>query len=112
MKDNLRKNIIWNTVGVLTFSLTSLLYTIILMRYSTLKITGIFSFGFALACTTTALAALGGRTYQVTDVKNELSSFTYILAFPFPFFASCTKFETGEFPPDAITIELLRSNIS
>ena len=77
---NLKKNFIWNTIGVTTFSLTSLLYTIILMRFSTLKITGIFSFGFTLACTTTALAALGGRTYQVTDVKNELSPFTYIIS--------------------------------
>lgn len=77
---NLKKNFIWNTIGVMTFSLTSLLYTIILMRFSTLKMTGIFSFGFTLACTTTALAALGGRTYQVTDVKNELSPFTYIIS--------------------------------
>ena len=80
MKDNLKKNIIWNTIGVFTFSLTSLIYTVILMRYSSLKITGIFSFGFALACTTTALASLGGRTYQVTDVKNELTPFTYIIS--------------------------------
>lgn len=81
MKDtNLKKNFIWNTIGVMTFSLTSLLYTMILMRFSTLKLTGIFSFGFTLACTTTALAALGGRTYQVTDVNNELSPFTYIIA--------------------------------
>ncbi len=77
---NLKKNFIWNTIGVMTFSLTSLLYTIILMRFSTLKMTGIFSFGFTLACTTTSLAALGGRTYQVTDVKNELSPFTYIIS--------------------------------
>lgn len=77
---NLKKNFIWNTIGVMTFSLTSLFYTIILMRFSTLKMTGIFSFGFTLACTTTALAALGGRTYQVTDVKNELSPFTYIIS--------------------------------
>lgn len=79
-KSNLKKNFIWNTLGVATFSLTSLLYTIILMRFYTLKMTGIFSFGFTLACTTTALAALGGRTYQVTDVKNELSTFTYIIS--------------------------------
>lgn len=80
MTDNFKKNVIWNTVGVSAFSLTSLIYTIILMRYSTLEITGIFTIGFALACTTTSLAALGGRTYQVTDVKNELSPFTYILS--------------------------------
>ena len=80
MKDNFRKNIIWNTIGVFSFSLTSLIYMVILTRYSTMKLAGIFSFGFALACTSTALASLGGRTYQVTDVKNELSPFTYILS--------------------------------
>ena len=80
MEGNFKKNVIWNTIGVFSFSLTSLIYTIILMRFSSLKATGIFSFGFALACTTTALAALGGRTYQITDVKNELNPFTYIIA--------------------------------
>ena len=37
-------------------------------------------------------------------LKLSFSEFTYILAFPFPFLASWTKFETGEFPSNARTI--------
>ncbi len=81
MKDNsLKKNIIWNTIGVFTLSLTSFVYSLILVRLCNLSITGIWSYSFAIACTCVTLASFGGRTYQVTDVKNELSTFTYISA--------------------------------
>ena len=60
--------------------------------------------------------SLNGTTYPSNvlafSCNNEFSSLTYILDFPFPFFASCTKFETGEFPSKATTTELLLSNIS
>lgn len=79
MKGNsLKKNIIWNTIGVFTLSLTSFVYSLILVRLCNLSVTGIWSYAFAIACTCVTLASFGGRTYQVTDSKNELSTFTYI----------------------------------
>ncbi len=81
MKDtNLRKNFIWNTIGSLAVSIISLFYTLILTRYSTLNQTGLYTIAFALACNTVTLASFGGRTYQVTDTKGEISTFSYVFS--------------------------------
>lgn len=77
-KDNMKKNIIWNTIGVFTLSLTSFVYSFVLARFCSLSITGVWSYAFALACTMATLASFGGRTFQVTDSKNELSTYTYV----------------------------------
>lgn len=79
MKDNIKKNYIWNTIGALTISLTSLVYTMILTRYCNLNEVGQFSFGFSFACMMVTLASFGGRTYQVTDTKGEKKTSTYIV---------------------------------
>jgi len=79
MKNNIKKNYIWNTIGALTISLTSLFYTMILSRFSDINSVGIFSFGFSFACMMVTLASFGGRTYQVTDTKDEIKTSTYIL---------------------------------
>jgi len=79
MKNNIKKNYIWNTVGALTISLTSLFYTMILSRFSDMNSLGIFSFGFSYACMMVTLASFGGRTYQVTDTKEEIKTSTYII---------------------------------
>lgn len=76
--DNMKKNFIWNTIGVFTLSLTSFVYSFLLARFCNLSITGIWSYAFALACTMATLASFGGRTFQVTDAKNELSTYTYV----------------------------------
>ena len=81
MKDtNLKKNFIWNTLGVLTLSLTSFVYSLILVRLCNLSVSGVWSYTFAIACTSVTLASFGGRTFQVTDVRQELSTYTYIFA--------------------------------
>ncbi len=75
----MKKNIIWNTIGSFTIAVTSLFYTIILTRCSNLAETGLYTIAFALACNSVTLASFGGRTYQVTDTKNEIHTFSYIL---------------------------------
>lgn len=75
----MKKNYIWNTIGGFTFALTSLFYSIILARLSTINNLGLYTFAFALACNTVTLASFGGRTYQITDVNNNISTFSYII---------------------------------
>lgn len=77
-EENLRKNVIWNTIGVFTLSLTSFFYSLILVRLCDLSVTGIWSYAFAIACTCVTIASFGGRTYQVTDAKSDLPTYTYI----------------------------------
>ena len=76
MKNNFKKNFIWNTIGVFSISLTSFVYSLILVRLCELSISGVWSYAFAVACTAVTIASFGGRTYQVTDVKNELTTYT------------------------------------
>lgn len=76
----MKKNFLWNTIGVFTTSLTSLIYLMILTNFTNLETAGIFAFAFSLACLAITIASFGGRTYQVTDVKNELTPFTYIFS--------------------------------
>lgn len=77
---NLKKNFIWNTIGIFSISLTSFVYSLILIRLCNLSVSGIWSYTFAVACTSVTLASFGGRTYQVTDAKKELNTFTYVSA--------------------------------
>lgn len=79
-KNNFKKNFIWNTIGCLTAAITSLFYSIVLTRFCDLNETGLYTIAFAIACNTVTLASFGGRTYQVTDTKNEISNFSYIFA--------------------------------
>ena len=77
---NLKKNFIWNTIGGFTAAISSLFYTLVLTRLSDLNTTGLYTIAFAIACTMVTLASFGGRTYQVTDTKNEISPFSYIIS--------------------------------
>lgn len=78
--NNLKKNFIWNTIGVFSISLTSFIYSLILVRLCDLSVSGIWSYTFAIACTAVTLASFGGRTFQVTDATGELSTYTYVLS--------------------------------
>lgn len=84
----MKKNFVWNTIGVFTNSFTSLFYLVILTQLSTLKNAGIFSFAFAIASVAVTIAGFGGRTYQVTDVKNEISPCSYIISRYFTVFVT------------------------
>lgn len=77
--NNIKKNIVWNTIGVLTISSTSLLYTLILTHFCNLKDVGIFSFAFSFACMMITLASFGGRTIHITDSNNNNSNISYII---------------------------------
>ena len=77
--NNIKKNIVWNSIGVLTISSTSLLYTLILTHFCNLKDVGIFSFAFSFACMMITLASFGGRTIHITDSNNNNSNISYII---------------------------------
>ena len=78
-KDVTKLNIVWNTIGALAVSFTSLVYMLILTHLYDLNKVGVFSFGFSFACMMVTLASFGGRTYQVTDTNNKFDQITYIV---------------------------------
>jgi len=73
-----RKDFIWNTAGTLFHAFNSLFFLIAVNRINGLSDAGIFSYGFAIANIFYIVAIYGGRNFQVTDVKNEISPSSYV----------------------------------
>ena len=75
---NLRKDYIWNTVGTSANAFISLLLLIVVTRINGLDASGIFSFCFSFTILFFTIGLFGGRIYQVSDIKGEFESRTYI----------------------------------
>ncbi len=88
MQEKTKKNFIWNFIGSLIFGFTSLFFMMITTRVNGIEDAGIFTYCFATACILYAVAAYCGKTFQITDIKNQYSDtdyiynrlFTYIIA--------------------------------
>ena len=76
--NNIKKNAIWNTVGITLNSFNSLFFLVIINRINGVNIAGIFSFSFSVACLLYIVGIYSGRTFQVTDIKNELTDKEYL----------------------------------
>ncbi|WP_455682829.1 lipopolysaccharide biosynthesis protein [Thomasclavelia sp.] len=79
MENNLKKNVIWNTLGITLNSFNSLFFLIIINRINGINDGGIFSFAFSLACLLFVIGIYAGRTYQISDVNNELNDSEYLV---------------------------------
>ena len=77
MKNNLKKNFIWNSVGSIIYSFTSLFYMIISTRVLGIDKAGIFTFAFSTANILQVLGIYAGRTYQVTETNEKISDSDY-----------------------------------
>ena len=79
MENSLKKNTIWNTVGITLNSFNSLFFLIIINRVNGADIAGIFSFAFSVACLLYAVGIYSGRTYQISDIKNDFNDKEYLV---------------------------------
>lgn len=77
MKDNGRKNFIWNISGVTCNCLTSLLPLILVTRINGVDASGIFSFSFTNACILYVVGIFMGRTFQVSETRKSLKDSDY-----------------------------------
>lgn len=73
MKTIDRKNFIWNMIGSIANSFTSLIYLIIVTRINGTSIAGIFTFGFSIALLFQTIANYSGRTFQVTNLDKGIN---------------------------------------
>lgn len=78
MKENNRKNVIWNIVGATVSAFNSLLFTIIATRINGTSDAGIFAFAFAFSCWFYVIGVYSGRVFQVTDRTGKNSDTDYI----------------------------------
>lgn len=74
----LKKNFIWNTIGALFNSFTSLFFMIIITRINGVDSAGIFTFAFSTACLFQAIGTYAGRVYQVTENNKKITDNDYI----------------------------------
>lgn len=79
MQNNMKKDYLWNTLGAFLQNAISPLLLIAVTRINGIYDSGIFSFAFSIAVIFWAVSMWGGRTYQVSDVKNEFSHKSYIM---------------------------------
>lgn len=77
MKISEYKNVIWNTVGTVINSFSSLIYLIIVTRIGGIDISGVFSFCFSFSLTLYTFSNLGNRIFEVSD-KNRFSDSDYL----------------------------------
>ena len=75
----MRKDYLWNTLGVLLQNAISPILLIVVTRVNGIYDSGIFSFAFSLSIVFWAIAMWGGRTYQVSDIKQQFSSRSYVM---------------------------------
>lgn len=78
MKKNSKKNFIWNTLGSLVNSFTSLFFMIIVTRINGTDIAGIFTFAFSMACLFQVIANYAGRVYQVTEISDDIGDSDFL----------------------------------
>lgn len=77
---NIKKDYFWNTIGVLAQNAISPLLLIIITRVNGIEISGLFSFAASVSIVLFAFGLWGGRTYQVSDVRQEFQARHYITA--------------------------------
>lgn len=75
----MKRDYLWNTLGVFAQNAISPLLLIAITRINGIYDSGIFSFAFSMAIIFWAFGMWGGRTYQVSDVRKEFSSRSYIV---------------------------------
>lgn len=80
MFSNKKKDYFWNTIGTFLQSALSPILLIIVTRINGIDQSGIFSFAFSVSVAFWVISLWGGRTYQVSDVKNRFSYEQYILS--------------------------------
>lgn len=78
MDTKTKNNILWNTIGSLVNAFTSLFFLISVTRINGVKIAGVFSFAFSLACFFQVIGTYCGRSYQVTENNKEVKDSDYI----------------------------------
>jgi O-antigen/teichoic acid export membrane protein len=79
MSQSLKRDFLWNTVGVFLQNALSPLLIIAITRINGIQDSGLFSFAFSISMIFWTLSMWGGRTYQVSDALHEFPQRSYLL---------------------------------
>lgn len=78
MDKNLQKDFIWNTLGSLVNTFTSLFFMMIIIRINGVDEAGIFTFAFSTAVFFQIIGTYCGRAFQVTELNKDIKDSDYI----------------------------------
>lgn len=78
MRQNLKKDYFWNTLGSAATACTSFVLTVIIARINNIEDIGLYTFAFGMAVIFAMISFFGGRNFQITDAKNEFTAEEYI----------------------------------
>lgn len=78
MKNNLKKDFFWNTIGVTLNAFTSLFFLIFVTRINGTDIAGVFTFAFSTALIIQVFGYYNGRVFQVTEQNKEITDSDYL----------------------------------
>lgn len=78
IKNNDKKNFIWNFVGLTFNSFSSFFFLIIVNQCNGKEEAGIFTFSYSLICLLYFIAAYYNRTYQIADTTKKFNNREYI----------------------------------
>lgn len=76
-KNNIKKNIVWNSIGSFIQAFNSLFFMVIVTRINGINVAGYFSYAFVISNVFFIAATFGGRGFQITDSKKEFSDKLY-----------------------------------
>ena len=79
MQNNIKRDYFWNTLGVFAQNAISPILLIVITRINGIDDSGLFSFAFSLSIIFWSVAMWGGRTYQVSDVKQKFTDREYVI---------------------------------
>lgn len=80
MKNPSKRDYIWNTAAGLINAAEAVVMSMIVTRLTGLTDAGMLTMAFAIGNLMLPIGKFGVRNYQVTDVENRFSSFTYFTA--------------------------------
>lgn len=77
---SMQKNMLYNTVGTITYYFCQWVLTVLIVRISGLEIAGYFSLATTFTAAPAILALFNFRSYQVSDLENRFSDRVYVAA--------------------------------
>ena len=78
MKDRIKKNFFWNTIGSTLNAMVSLFFMIAVTRINGSDKAGIFTFALSTSCLLQVIGLYSGRTYQVTERNKNITDDDFI----------------------------------
>ena len=80
MENNIKKNFIWNIIGLTLYGVVSLFLMIIVKHINGIKVSGVFSYAYSICTLFYFISLYYSRTYQIANYNNN-KNFNQFLTF-------------------------------